>query len=214
MKLPSPAIPVVLLTFLCCAFGCAEQVPSNRGNLEVDTDTPSRPSAITDSDATAQNAKSSTVDAQLASWQDLQEWVADQRGKVVVVDVWSTYCPECMTAFPQFLALQQQLQEHVTCASLSVDYYGGEGDLAETVKPRVVEFLKSQQAATRNFIANQPDAQILEKISTAAIPAVLVFDQQGQLEKVFNNDQNTYGPKGFTYQDDVTPFVRSLIANQ
>jgi hypothetical protein len=32
-----------------------------------------------------------TVSVDIKSWEQIQEWITAQRGKVIVVDIWSTY---------------------------------------------------------------------------------------------------------------------------
>ena len=152
------------------------------------------------------------VSVEIKSWQEVQDWVATQRGKVVVIDVWSTFCLTCMQEFPHFLELQQEYGADVACASLSVDFYGGTGNQPEDVKLQVLKFLKSQQATTRNFISSDPDTYVLKQIKTVAIPAALVYDKSGHLNRVFNNEQEEFGPTGFQYEQDITPLVEQLIA--
>ena len=62
-----------------------------------------------------------------------------------------------------------------------------------------------------NFISSDPDETILKHISSASIPAALVYDRQGPLHKVFHNDTGEYGPDGFTYERDIIPLVKQLL---
>jgi thiol-disulfide isomerase/thioredoxin len=149
---------------------------------------------------------------EVAGWDQLQQWVASQTGKVVVVDVWSTFCLTCMQEFPRFVELHEKYGNRVACASLNVDFYGGEGNNPKDAEPRVVEFLTSRNATMKNFLSSDADEAILRHIDTAAIPAAVVFDQQGKLHKVFNNDGNEYGPDGFKYEQHVTPVIDALLS--
>ena len=151
---------------------------------------------------------------QLASWKELQQWVQDQRGKIVVIDVWSTYCATCIREFPHFIALSERYRSQVACASLSVDFYGGEDNNPESVRPQVLKFLKSQNATSANFIATDPDTEVLNQISTSAIPAAIVYDKEGKLQKIFNNDTDEYGADGFSYDEQIEPLVQSLTATE
>ncbi len=152
------------------------------------------------------------VSLETKSWQEVQQWVASQKGKVVVVDVWSTYCPTCMEEFPHFVQMHKAYPDRVAAASLSVNYYGGKGTAPEDDRADVLRFLELQSAMMPNFLSSDPDSQVLEEISTVAIPAALVYDQQGNLRQVFNNDTDTYGPEGFSYEADVVPLVEELLA--
>ena len=152
------------------------------------------------------------IPLEIKSWAEVQAWIARQPGKVVVIDIWSTYCLSCMKEFPHFVELHEKYDaDSVVCASLSVDFYGGEGNRPEEVRPKVLEFLVSQNATMQNFISSDPDETVLKEISTAAIPAALVYDRNGELHKVFNNFTGEYGADGFSYGEDITPLVEQLL---
>lgn len=200
-----------LLALLPLLFsGCGSRVTQNLDTPVSNDDVKSPTASVATEQREITAEQASDVSVQIVSWQDLQDWIADQRGKVVVVDVWSTYCLPCRKEFPHFVALHQRLQEQVTCASLSVDFYGGEGNKPEDLRPQVLEFLRSQKATTANFISKDPDTEVLQQLGVSAVPAVLVYDRQGNLSKVFNNDQNAYGTEGFSYDQHIVPFVQNL----
>jgi thiol-disulfide isomerase/thioredoxin len=151
------------------------------------------------------------VQLEIRSWDELQAWVVSHRGKVVVVvDVWSTFCEPCIEEFPHFVALHKRLKGQVACASISIDYYGA-GDTPEDIRTRVLEFLETHKATSANFISSTADEEVLDTIGVAAIPAVLVYDRSGELKKTFTNDNEEYGPTGFSYVTDVNPFVQQLL---
>ena len=151
------------------------------------------------------------VQVDIKSWEEIQSWVADQRGKVVVVDVWSTSCLPCVQEFPHFVELHEELAGDVACASLNIDYYGGEDETPEDIKPRVLKFLTNQRASMQNFVSSDADEDVYKQISTAAIPASLVYDRGGKLHTTFNNDEGLYGEEGFNYADDIKPLVMQLL---
>ena len=152
------------------------------------------------------------VPLEIKSWEEVQAWVAEQRGKVVVVDVWSTSCHPCLREFPHFVELHQRLGAQVACASLSVDFYGGEGNSPEDVRPEVLRFLTRQRGTMDNFISSDPDETVLARIGAGVIPVAMVYDREGQLHTAFNNDTAAYGPEGFSYADDIVPLVETLLA--
>ncbi len=204
----------VLFFSLALLAGCEQGSPTDAVTDRA-TETPDAVagSAESEPDSEASSTQQATVEVPLAikSWNQVQEWIKGQQGKVVVVDVWSTYCLPCMKEFPHFVEFHEQYRDRVACASLSVDFYSGEGNQPEEVQPQVLKFLKSKSATMENFISSDPDDTVLQQISTVAIPAVLVYDRSGTLCKVFNNDDSEYGPKGFSYQQDIVPFVDQLL---
>ncbi len=179
-------------------FGCA----SDESAVES-SQTP--PVAATESSVDPQ------VQVELKSWDEVQAWVAGQRGKVVVVDIWSTYCPSCLREFPGFVELNRKYGDQLAGASLSVDFYGGEGESPEDVLPAVQRVLETQKATMRNFVSTDSDEAVLKQVQAVAIPVVLVYDREGRLHTAFNNDSDEYGPTGFTYEENIEPLVKQLL---
>ncbi len=150
-------------------------------------------------------AQSSAVNIQYRDWDGLQQLIASHKGKVVVVDYWSTYCGPCKKEFPHLVELSHKYAETVACISVSLDYEG-EGDPREA-EPEVRKFLEQQKATFDNVIFSQePIQHLLPKLDAAAIPVVQVYDQQGKLVRTFTHD----GGKTFTYQD-VEAVVQELL---
>ena len=192
--------------------GCADSpeppeiMTRDAGTSNVSTDAePARPVADAVSSTVAE------IPLEIKSWDGLQDWIASQPGKIVVVDVWATFCMPCLLEFPHFVELHEEYKDRVACASLNIDFYGGAGDRPEYVRPKVLQILSSQNATMANFISSDPDETILKHISSASIPAALVYDRQGTLHKVFHNDTGEYGPDGFTYERDIIPLVKQLL---
>lgn len=151
-----------------------------------------------------------------ASWDEVQAWVKQQEGKVVVVDVWSTFCVPCMKEFPEFVRLSDEWGDQVACASLNIDFYGGAGGVDDDLLERVQSFLDSNPTEGRitHFVSKTADSDVLEALDAAAIPVSLVFDQDGTLVKRFTNQGNDqeFGDEGFRYAKDVAELVESLLS--
>ena len=54
--------------------------------------------------------------------------LGDLRGKVVLVDVWATWCPPCRAALPEIVKLQKAADDRYAVVAISVDR-GGFDDL-------------------------------------------------------------------------------------
>lgn len=147
-----------------------------------------------------------------ATWEDVQKIVAGARGKVVVVDVWSTACQPCMEEFPHLVKLQRDQPETV-CVSISVDYAGIRSKPPEYYRERVETFLAEQKAeAVRNYLCSQPADELFEKIELDSIPAVYVYSRDGKLAKRFDNRTPAKpGSEGISYQTQVVPLVEKLV---
>ncbi len=166
------------------------------------------PTHAAELDAAAREAVKLTA----ATWEDVQKVVAGARGKVVVLDVWSTACQPCMEEFPHLVKLQKQ-QPDTVCISISVDYAGIRSKPPEYYRERVATFLAEQKAAdVKNFLCSQPADELFEKIELDSIPAVYVYGRDGKLAKRFDNRTPAKpGTEGISYETQVLPLVDKLV---
>ncbi len=100
--------------------------------------------------------------------------MAEFRGKVVLVDVWATWCPPCRRSLPEVAELQKAAGDRYVVLPISVDR-GGWGD----VKP----FL--DQNPQLGLTAYLPDGgKALDAFGEIrGIPTTLVIDREGKLVK-------------------------------
>lgn len=184
--------------------GCQPQVAPPEGSTSAGDRDPSP-----DKNSSDPIQPAAEVPLTIKSWDETQQLVAAHKGKVVVVDIWSTWCVPCMREFPNLVQLQRNYPEQVACISVDVDYEGL--DDVESVREPVEQFLRKQGAQFENVICHDPADEIYERLKLGSIPAVLVYDQSGQLHKRFDNDDMLYGEEGFTYQQHIVPVVEKLI---
>lgn len=133
---------------------------------------------------------------------------AAKAGQVTVVDIWSLSCEPCLKEFPGLVQLNQELAGKVTCLSVNVDYDGRKTKPAETYRPRVQAFLTSTGATFENYLCETPSDEVFSALQVASIPAVLVYDKDGQRVRTFTDSGDDIG---FSYADDIAPLVRSLV---
>jgi thiol-disulfide isomerase/thioredoxin len=140
------------------------------------------------------------VTLQVVKYAQLQETVKSYRGKIVVVDVWATYCVPCRKEFPHLVELHRKhAKDGVVCISVTVD----EPDKQE----KALKFLKSQGATFPNFLLNE-DAEVWqEKWKSKTVPIVFVIGPDGHQVAKFSEDDPD---KQFTYAD-VIKVVEGLL---
>ena len=149
--------------------------------------------------------------ARLASWEDTQQLIASHKGKVVVLDVWSTWCGPCVEEFPGLVALHRQYPGQVACISLNCNYTGAGGEQPGAEREQIERFLAKQGASFDNLICTDSDERLFPAIEAAAIPVVRVYDKSGQLRKQFDNDEDEFGEHGFSYEQHIAPLVAQLL---
>ncbi len=153
---------------------------------------------------------SSQVSLKILDYAGLQQLIASKRGKMVVLDAWSTGCPPCLKSFPDLVALQRKIgPDRLACISLSLDYEGiGK---PEDVEPAALEILRKQGATFDNVLASEEPDAIYKKLGIASIPAVFVFDASGALRKKFTEGASS---KGKPVYELVEESVEQLLAEK
>lgn len=159
----------------------------------------------------AQTFEQDGVTAEIASWDQLQEFIAKQTGKIVVVDLWSTWCEPCLREFPHLVALQKKYPEKVVCVSFNMNYDGSKNSPPESNSEELMEFFAKQKADIVNIISSTPDEKLYESINLAAIPAAYVYSPDGKLKKRFDNETLAYGQEGFTYDKHIIPLIDQML---
>ena len=158
-------------------------------------------------DVSAQGA----VQVKLVDHAGLLAEVARQRGKVVVLDCWSTSCPPCVREFPRLVDLQNRHGDQIACLSLSLDYEGI--DKPEELLPPVRTFLEQVRAGRLvNMLASEESDSLYAKLGIDSVPAVFVYGRDGMLLQRFDEDDSTKRlGRPFTY-DDVETVVKQALA--
>lgn len=100
--------------------------------------------------------------------------LAEFNGKVVLIDVWATWCPPCRKSLPEVAALQKKGGQDYVVLAVSVDR-GGWGD--------VTPFLQANASLGLEAHVPGPGAGLGPFGSISAIPTTLVVDRQGRLRE-------------------------------
>lgn len=149
------------------------------------------------------------VTLDIKSWEEIQSLIAAEKGKIVVVDIWATYCGPCLVEFPNLVKLHNEHGDKVTCISVSLDYQGFEDEPVQTYVEQVLAVLKSKSATFQNILCStESDVVYSEKIKRPGIPIVYVYDSKGELVGEFPDLQD---PSESIYQENVLPLVTKLL---
>jgi thiol-disulfide isomerase/thioredoxin len=155
-----------------------------------------------------------TITIELGTWESVLQIVEQNRGKVVVVDLWSTSCVPCIKELPRLAGLQEARSDDVVCISFNVDYVGIVSKPPEYYLDRVEEVLQKCKANYSNVLCTTEADVLFQDLDLPSIPAVFVFDRNGSLAQRFDAsllDEEADEDEAFTYEHDVEPLVRRLI---
>jgi thiol-disulfide isomerase/thioredoxin len=193
-------------------------IPLFVGCYDTSSPTPAVPAAIVGNPGKIQATKRAAnaaaevaqVKLQLLDWDGLQRLLARHRGKVVVLDCWSTSCEPCIREFPNLVALDEKhSRDNLACISLSFDYEGI--GRPEDQHSRVLAFLQEKRATFDNVLSRVESDVLYQKLEIPSIPAVFVYDREGRLHRRFDNRHAARDGGPFNYEQ-VSQVVDELLA--
>jgi thiol-disulfide isomerase/thioredoxin len=108
---------------------------------------------------------------------DIKAIITHQRGKVVLLNFWATWCPPCTREFPDLVEIEQQYRNQgLVVVSVSADS-------PEKVDSDLVPFLEKYRPGFEvYFIRTQDLGQFFRLIDPqwkGTIPATFFFDREG-----------------------------------
>lgn len=112
----------------------------------------------------------------------LEQAIKDNKGKVILIDCWATWCVPCVKKFPKLVERHQKYAaQGLVCMSVSMDKLGAAEQYS---KDKVLKFLQEKRATFPNFILIQPDKEeeaLVKLIGDCfLIPHLALFDRQGR----------------------------------
>ena len=160
--------------------------------------------------ATTAGTVAEEVKIDILDWEQTQAIVSAHPGKVVVFDLWATYCPPCLKELPGLVALQEKYPEDVVCVSVCLDYDGDADNPPAKIEPDIREVLvKIKAHKVRNVLLSTSTADVFKTIEHGSMPVLYVYDQAGQRVAMFPDLNEPVEP---TYEKDVLPVVEKLLA--
>ena len=108
--------------------------------------------------------------------EDVLRLVREPGAKVVLVNLWATWCPPCRAEFPNVVKLAQNYRDRgLRVVLVSAD---SDADL-----PKLKQFLARQGVDFPSYIKAQNDQDFISGITTqwdGAIPTTLIYDGTGR----------------------------------
>jgi thiol-disulfide isomerase/thioredoxin len=133
--------------------------------------------------------------------------IASNKGKVVLVDCWATWCVPCRKAFPKTVELSKtHAGKGVVVVSLCFD-----DPVKGQVPDKVKEFLVKQDAQFENLVSSldiSEDGAEAFAIPEGALPHFKIYGKDGKLFKTFESGED----KEFTHEDVEAAVKAALMA--
>ena len=108
--------------------------------------------------------------------------LADYRGKVLLVNIWATWCPPCQQEMPSMQRLREAIpDEDFAILAVSVDALAGEMDLFGREGGDLQAF--AENMGLTFLILHDPTGKIQEVYQTTGVPESFVVDRNGVIFK-------------------------------
>jgi thiol-disulfide isomerase/thioredoxin len=119
----------------------------------------------------------------------LDRAIADEKGKVVLVDVWSTWCDVCKQEFHHLVEMHEKFsKDGLACVSVTTDN--------EMHKAEALQFLKSHKAHFANYRLSETNRNISkelnDKYETDRQPILYLFNRKGdKVATLWNREERS-----------------------
>ena len=115
--------------------------------------------------------------------QDIKSLVQENKGKVVVVNFWATWCPPCVKEFPDIIKLYQNYQpKGVEVIAVSMN----EPDEMEDIKEFIDKY-KPPFSIYRAASAEEAFYQEFDKDWFGQMPTTVIYDTTGKVSHLHMN---------------------------
>lgn len=137
--------------------------------------------SIHEGDNVELSPENSNLKISLIDEADYKKLVQKRNGKILLVNIWATWCIPCREEFPDLLKIAKGYQnENIEIVGISTDF-------PDEIESKVKPFLKSQNTTFTNYVKNfKDDGAFINSINpkwSGALPATFVYDIEGVLRE-------------------------------
>jgi thiol-disulfide isomerase/thioredoxin len=123
---------------------------------------------------------SSTPDIKVVQPKDVKDLIAANKGKVVFLNFFATYCVPCHTEFPDIEKLQTKYGDKIQVVEVSMNDVTDAAEKAEMAK-----YIQEQKPPFPVYIASTTDDSYYKDIDprwaqSEALPMTMIFDKNGK----------------------------------
>lgn len=117
----------------------------------------------------------------------IKQAIAAQKGHVVVVNMWATWCAPCVAEFPALVRLQHRYRKD------GLVVFAVSADLRKDMDAKVKPFLKAHGADFPQYLEHASDPEdfinAFDPKWQGDLPQTFIYDKSGRLAKVLSGEQ-------------------------
>ena len=118
---------------------------------------------------------------------DLSELINANKDRVLLINVWATWCVPCREEFPDLVKISESYSNKVRVVGISVDD-------SEVLDSKVIPFLKNQNAKFENYLLKVTEPEdfinLLNKKWSGAIPATFIYKKSSEQNEMLIGKQS------------------------
>jgi thiol-disulfide isomerase/thioredoxin len=116
--------------------------------------------------------------------------LSELRGKIVLINFWTTWCPACVSEMPELIALQKKQKERLAIIGISLDFVpDGHGHIGG--HPAVEE--QAQQTEDKHEVNSVALAKVKEKVARTVtargVNYTVLLDEKNEIGGRFNGGE-------------------------
>lgn len=119
----------------------------------------------------------------------LKKLIAERNGRILLLNIWATWCAPCVAEFPELVRLSQ------TYDTTKVEVVAISADDSDEVDTKIIPFLRKMNVPFRVYVAqfkHQEDfIDAVNRSWSGALPASLIYDARGR-QQLFHVGQQSY----------------------
>jgi thiol-disulfide isomerase/thioredoxin len=140
------------------------------------------------------DASTSAPKVEMRDGRNARVRLSDFKGRIVVVDLWASWCPTCQGSFPALDAMSREFRARgVEIIAVNLD---------ENTKDAEA-FLRGRSPDM--LVTFDPRARVLKAFGAPGIPTLYIIDRQGMI-------RHTVSGHGPDFADDVRRHLVALLA--
>jgi thiol-disulfide isomerase/thioredoxin len=108
---------------------------------------------------------------------ELNEIIKNREGRVLLINIWATWCVPCIEEFPDLIKITDKYGEQIELIGISIDY-------PDEVESKIIPFLNKLKPNFINYVNAEKDAErFINNLNpdwSGAIPATFFYDLEGK----------------------------------
>ena len=108
---------------------------------------------------------------------ELNEIIKNREGRVLLINIWATWCVPCKEEFPDLINFSKKYGEQIELIGISIDY-------PDEVELKIIPFLNKLKPNFINYVNVESDAEkFINNLNpdwSGAIPATFFYDSEGK----------------------------------